>query len=150
MPIMIPQLCSTVLYVSKLASLVYLLILIRKGEKEVDRGMAAAGERCMRDLPGDAARSGHGFMWLTCCERMHKACAESSTPLHGTSTPCAGAPKPTTDLECHRQALKWAERERGRPCTRLQAIMEADVACKSHKRQLGFGTEEPQSRESPL
>ena len=78
--------------------------------------MAAAGERdvcgiCLETLP----RSGHGFMWLTCCGKgMHKACAEElDASAHGDKCPMCRAPKPTTDLECHRQALKWAERGKG-------------------------------------
>ena len=141
-PIMIPQLCSTVLYVSKLASLVYSIYIIRK-EKRKSIGGGGMAPRA-REYAGSAWRRcpdrGMG-LWSHAAGRMHKACARSSTPVHmATSAPMPALSRRQTRVSP--SALKWAEREGAGHVHDYRQLWK-DVACKSRKRQLGFGTEGP-------
>ena len=76
--------------------------------------MAAETEVCGICLE-TVHRWGDGVTWLTCCGKvMHVACGEElRTSAHGDKCPMCRAPVPTTYLESHRRALKWAERGKG-------------------------------------
>ena len=66
---------------------------------------------CLETLPP----WGYEFTWLSCCGKgMHDACAEGlQRSAHRNKCPMCRAPLPTSYLEGHRRALKWAERGKG-------------------------------------